>query len=95
MGGDLAGDGDDRDGVHHGIDEAGDEIGGAGAGGGAADADFAGAAGVSLRGEAGILLMTDEDVLNRMVVEGVVKRERDAARVAEEAIDVFLSEAFQ
>ena len=36
--GDLAGDGDDGDAVEHGCGEAGDEVGGAGAGGGHADA---------------------------------------------------------
>ena len=39
LGGDLAGDADDGDGVEHGRGDAGDEVGRAGAGGGHADAD--------------------------------------------------------
>ena len=95
LAGDLAGDGDDGDGVHHGVDEAGDEVGGAGAGGGAADADLAGGAGVAFGGEGGVLLVADEDVADVVVVEGVVEGEGDAAGVAEEAIDAFAGQAFE
>ena len=91
----LAGDGDDRDGIHHGVDQAGDEVGGAGAGGGAADADLAGGARVAFGGEAGVLFVAHEDVADVVVVEGVVEREGDAAGIAEEAIDAFAGEAFE
>ena len=45
--------------------------------------------------KAGILLMTDEDMADRVVVHGVVEREGDAARVAEDALDAFADEALQ
>ena len=51
-----------RDGIHHGVHQAGDKVGGAGAGGGAADADFAGGARVAFGGEAGVLFVAHEDV---------------------------------
>ena len=60
--GDLAGDGDKGNGVHHGVGEAGDEVGGAGAGGGDADAGEAGGAGKALGGEGAALLVAREDV---------------------------------
>ena len=71
------------------------EVGGAGAGGGAADADLAGGAGVAFGGEGGILLVADEDVADVVVVEGVVEGERDAAGVAEDAVDALACQAFQ
>src|ERR1700735_3678902 len=42
--GDLASEGHDGDGIHHGIHEAGNQVGGAGSCGGAADTHFAGSA---------------------------------------------------
>ena len=95
LGVDLAGDGDDRDGIHHGVDEAGDQIGGAGSGGGAADADLAGGARVAFGGEAGVLFVTHQDVPDVVIVERVVEGKRDAAGIAEEAIDAFADEAFE
>ena len=92
--GDLAGDGDDRDGIHHGVDQAGGEVGGAGAGGGAADADFAGGARVAFGGEGGIFLMPHEDVADLVIVEDVVEGQRDAAGIAEHAIDALAGQAF-
>ena len=93
--GDLAGDGDDGDGIHHGVDQAGGEVGGAGAGGGAADADLAGGARVAFGGEGGIFLVADEDVADLVVVEDVVEGEGDAAGVAEDAIDALAGQAFE
>ena len=92
---DLAGDGDDGDGIHHGVHQAGDQVGGARSGGGAADADFARGAGVAFGGEGGVLLMAHQDVADVVVVERVVKRKGHAAGVAEEAFDPFLDHAFQ
>ena len=60
-GADLAGDGDERHGIQLGVGEAGDEVGGAGAAGGDADADLAGAAGVALGGEAAALLVARQN----------------------------------
>ena len=93
--GDLAGEGDDGDGIHHGIDEAGDQVGGAGAGGGAADAYFAGGARVAFGGEAGVLFVAHQHMADVVVVEGVVEGEGDAAGISEEAVDAFARQAFQ
>ncbi len=44
----LSGDGDQGHRIHHGIGDAGDEVGGAGAGGGDDDTHFAGGAGIGI-----------------------------------------------
>jgi hypothetical protein len=85
--GDLAGDGDHRDGVHVGVGERGDQVGGARAAGGHADADLAGGGGVPLRRVPGALLVTDQDVPDpHRVVERVVGREDRAAGDAEDVL---------
>ena len=71
------------------------EVGGAGAGGGAADADLAGGARVAFGGEGGILLVAHQDVADVVVVEGVVEGKGDAAGVAEDAIDALAGQAFE
>ena len=48
-------------GIELGVGEAGDEVGGAGAAGGDADADLAGGAGVALGREAAALLVPRQD----------------------------------
>src|SRR6185312_17237761 len=83
----LAGDGDERDGIHQGIDEAGHEVGGAGARGGAANAGSAGGARIARGRERRVLLMPDEDVLDVRVVDRIVERQRHAAGIAEKYID--------
>ena len=50
-----------RHGIHLGVGQAGDEVGGAGSAGGHADADLAGAAGVALGGETAALLVARQD----------------------------------
>ncbi len=59
---DRAGDADQRHGVHPGVGDAGDQVGGAGAGGGQADAGLAGDAGVGVGGVGGGLLVAHQDV---------------------------------
>ena len=81
--------------IHHGVDQAGDQVGGAGSGSGAADAYAAGGARIAFGGESGILLVPHQNVPDRMVVQGVVERQRDAARIAEEAVHVLANQAFQ
>ena len=93
--GDLAGDGDDRDRIHHRVHQAGDQVGGAGTGGGAADADFAGGARVAFGGEGGILLVPDQHVADVVVVQGVIEGQGDAAGIAEDAIHAFPGQTFQ
>ena len=72
--GDLAGDCDNGDAVQECVDKATHEVGGAGAGGRATDADLAGDARIAFCGEAGVLFVTHEDVTNVTVIEGVIKR---------------------
>ena len=84
LGGDLSGDADDGDGVEHGRRDAGDEVGGAGAGGGHADADLARGAGVAVGHVRGALLVADEDVVDRELAQGVVGGEDGSAGVAED-----------
>ena len=92
---DVAGDHDDGHGVHVGGGDAGDEVGGAGPGGGEADAGASGDAGVAVGGVGGGLFVADQDMLDvgvgaQLVVEG----EDDAARVSEEDVNALGPEAF-
>ena len=80
----LASDRDQRNGIHQGVDQAGDQISGAGAGCGAADADLAGSARITRGREGGILFVANQDVLDVGVVNRVVEGEGNAAGVAEE-----------
>ena len=59
---DLPGDGDHRQRIGLGPHDAGDEVGGAGPGGGDADAHFATDAGVGVGGVGGGLFVADQDV---------------------------------
>ena len=85
---DLAGDRDDRHGVHVRVGDRRDEVGRAGARGRHADADLAGREGVPLGRVSGALLVADEDVPDLLgVQERVVRREYRAARDAEDGVD--------
>ncbi len=85
LGGDLAGDRDERDAVEHGCGEAGDEVGRAGAGGRHAHARAARGAGVAVGHVGGALLVADQDVVDGgEVAQGVVDGEDRAAGVAED-----------
>ena len=93
LAGDLAGDGDDRDGVEHGGGEAGDEVGGAGAGGGHADAGAAAGARVAVGHVRGALLVAHEHVVNRgELAQCVVDRKDGSAGVAEDGGGAFAGE---
>ena len=61
----------------------------------AADADPAGGSGISFGGEAGILLVPNQDVPDRMVVHGVIERQRNATGVAENAFHLFVHKALE
>ncbi len=87
LGGDLAGDRDERHGVHVRVRDRGDQVGGAGARGGHADADLAGGLRVPGGGVAGPLLVTDQDVPDAGGVhQRVVGREDAAAGDAEHRV---------
>lgn len=78
-GGDLAGDRDQRDGVHVGVGDRGDQVGGAGARGGHADADLAGGLRVAGGGVSGALLVTDQHMTDPGGVHHRVVRRKDGA----------------
>jgi hypothetical protein len=84
-GADLAGDSDDRAGVHLGVGEAGDEVGGSRAAGGEADADLAGAARIALGCETAALLVPWQDGAQTVAdaSESLVNRHAGAARIGE------------
>ena len=85
--GDLAGDADDGNGVEHGGGDAGDEIGGAGAAGGDADADLARGARVAVGHVRGALLVAHEDVVDGKLAQRVVGGQDGAAGIAEDVGD--------
>src|SRR4029453_14706611 len=70
--GDLAGNGHHRHGVHVGVHDGGNEVGGTGSRGGDANANPSGNHGVALRGVAGSLFVTDQDVIHAGGHQGVV-----------------------
>ncbi len=90
LGGDLAGDRDDRHGVHVGVGDRGDQVGRARAGGGHADPDPAGGLGVAGGGVAGALLVPDQDVAHLGGVHQRVVRGKDGpARDAEDGVRAY------
>jgi hypothetical protein len=93
--GHLAGERDHRYRIHERVDQAGDQIGGARTGCGAAHADPAGCPGISLGGKNGVLLVPHQDVPDMVIVDGVIKRQRDTAGVAENAIHLFVHKALE
>ena len=95
LGGDLSGNGDNRDRVHHRVDESGGQVGGAGARGGAADADLTRGAGVAFGCKRRVLFVAHQHVADFVVEENVVQGEGDASGVAEDAIHAFPRQAFQ
>ena len=87
-GGDLAGDGDHRNGVHVGVGDTGDEIGGARTGGGHDHADFTGGAGVSFGHEGSTLFVTGENGADFFRAgEGLVQHHAGATRISEDGVD--------
>ena len=83
LAGDLAGDGHHGHGVHHGVGQAGDEVGRPRAGGGPAHADVAGGARVAVGGVGGRLLVPYQNVAKSGVLgEGLVEREESLRRAA-------------
>ena len=85
--GDLAGDGDQGAGIHEGIGDGGDEVGGPGAGGGHADAGLAGDACVAFGGEGATLFMAGQDGADLRLGEGLMEFHRGAAGIGEDDFD--------
>src|ERR1700733_2778476 len=89
---DLACDRHNGNAIEHGGGYAGDEVGGAWAGGRDADPDFAGGAGVAVGHVRGALLVADEDVVDGELAQGVVGGGGGSARVAEDFVHAFAGE---
>ena len=89
----LAGEADDRHAIHQRVGEAGDGVGGAGAGGHQHHADLAGRAGIALGGVHGALLVADQDVAQRVLLEDrVIDRQDGAAGIAEDMLDALVDQ---
>ncbi len=85
VGGDLSGQHHQWDGIHQGVDDAGDGVGGAGAGGHQHHAGLAGGAGIALGRVGGALLVAHQHVAQLVLVEQrVVDRKHRPARIAED-----------
>ena len=61
----------------------------------AAHADSSRRASIALRGKRRILFVPNQDVANRVIVQRVVEGQRDAARITEDALDVFARQTFK
>ena len=85
----LAGDGDQRNAVELGVGDGGDEVRRAGAAGGHADAELAGAAGVALGGERAALLVPRQDRAKLVAEAGerLVQRHAGPARDRRRSFD--------
>ena len=91
----LSGDSNQRHAVGFGAHNAGNQVGGAGAGGCHADAGLAGDAGVAVGGVGGGLLMPHQNMTQlRIGPEGIVKGEDGAAGMAEQHIHALAQQAF-
>ena len=90
----LSGDGHHRGGIHEGVGDGRDEIGGAGAAGGHAHADLAGGAGVALGGERAALFVAGEDDADFVGAgQGLVQLLGSAARIGEDDVHPFARQA--
>ena len=91
--GHLAGDAHDGNGIHQRIGEAGDGIGGAGAGRDQHHADLAGRAGIAFGGVHRAALLAHQDVLDLLLLEQlVVDRQHGAAGVAEDVLHALVGQ---
>ena len=91
---DLAGDADDRNGVHHRGGDARHHVGGAGARGGNRHADLAAGARVAVGHVRGALFVAHQHVADRVVEHRIVRRQDRAARIPEDGRDPFTDQAF-
>ena len=90
--GDLAGDADDRNRVHHRVGDAGDQVGRAGPGGGQRDADLAARPRVAVGHMRGALFVADQHVANRVIEQCVVGRQDCPARIPEHRVHALFDE---
>ena len=85
---DLAGDANDRGGVHHRRGDPGDHVRGARAGGGYGHSHSSAGAGVAVGHVRGALFVPDQNVVDLGSGQGVVGRQNRAAGIAEYARDI-------
>ena len=90
---DLAGDGHHRYGVHVGVAQGRHQVGGSRPAGHHGHTGTAGYVGVALGHMAGALLVTDQDVADRRVEDGVVGRQDAPAGQAEHHFDLLQLQA--
>ena len=91
----LTGDGDQRDRIHVRVGDAGDEVGGAGAAGGHADAGLAGGAGVALGRKRPALLVSRQDGANLFRTgQRLVQLHARATRVGEQGVHTLPLQGF-
>ena len=94
----IAGDEHHGGGVQIGGGDAGDQVGGAGAGGGEADPHLSRRPGVAVGGVGGTLFMSGQDVPDLLAIavelELVIDVQNGAAGVAEDSVNALLQQAF-
>ncbi len=96
LGRNLARQADQRHGIEERVEQAGDRIGRAGAGGDQHHADLAGGAGIALRRMHRRLFVAGEDVADAVLLEDrVVKRKYGAARIAEYDLDALVDQGLE
>ena len=89
----LAGDGDQRHRIHVSIGNGRDEVGGAGAAGGHANAGLAGGAGISFRGEGAALLVARQNRANAFGMgQSLMDFHAGSAGIGENRVNAFLFE---
>jgi len=94
MGRHLAGQADNRDGIHQGVGQTGHRVGRAGAGGHQHCAHLAGGACIAFGGMDSALLMTDQHMAQCVLLEQlVIDRKYGAARIAENDIDALIHQS--
>ena len=85
----------DRNRVHHGVHQPRNQVGRARPGSRAAHANLSRRARISLRRKRRILLVPHQDVPDRVIVQGVIKRQRYAARISENELDILARQTFR
>jgi hypothetical protein len=87
---------DDGDAVHQRVDQPGDGVGGTRAAGDQHDANLAGGAGIAFGGVHRRLLVANQDVADRVLVEdSVIDRQHRTTRIAENHLDALVLEGLE
>ena len=94
MGGHLAADHHQRDGIHIGGGNAGDHVADSGTAGGKADTHFPGGPGIAVRCMDGPLFMAGEDMGEFHTLQSIIQAQYGPSRIAEDNLDLFFSQTF-